>query len=213
MSGCPCGHLGGRRREFRCPRPLIERYRSHISGLLADRIDVHVERPALSKVGLGSPASEPSSALAHLGAARRPHRRPRREAGPLEARPGKPGLAAELGARRPRPPATSAPEPALRRCRPAGLERFDPSRSAEPPLRARAGPLDLSAHRRARTYRDTSRATPPRGQVIPEGGRAVWQSSAMARLLADLVNPSGLLLDPCFLAKGSREQPLGGARR
>jgi len=48
-------------------------------------------------------------------------------------------------------------------------------------LRARAGTLDLSAHGRARTYRDTSRATPPRGQLIPEGGRAVWQSSARNR--------------------------------
>src|SRR5690625_7444657 len=48
MNLCPCGYLGDTNRECRCGSTQIQRYRSKISGPLLDRIDIHVEAPALS---------------------------------------------------------------------------------------------------------------------------------------------------------------------
>lgn len=48
MNPCPCGHLGDRRRACRCSLGQIQKYQSKISGPLLDRIDLHVEVPALS---------------------------------------------------------------------------------------------------------------------------------------------------------------------
>jgi predicted ATPase with chaperone activity len=45
---CPCGHLGDPRHACTCLSPAIERYRGRISGPLLDRIDLHVELPAIS---------------------------------------------------------------------------------------------------------------------------------------------------------------------
>ncbi len=47
MNPCPCGYLGGIEGRCRCSIPQIERYRSKISGPLLDRIDIHVEAPAV----------------------------------------------------------------------------------------------------------------------------------------------------------------------
>lgn len=47
MNPCPCGHRGDARHGCRCTPHSIERYRSRISGPLLDRIDLHVEVPAL----------------------------------------------------------------------------------------------------------------------------------------------------------------------
>jgi magnesium chelatase family protein len=47
MNPCPCGHLGDTRRACRCPLPAIERYRARVSGPLLDRIDLHVDVPAI----------------------------------------------------------------------------------------------------------------------------------------------------------------------
>jgi magnesium chelatase family protein len=64
MNPCPCGHLGDRTRECRCSPTQIQRYRSRISGPLLDRIDLHVEAPALSVTELRAAAEgEPSAAL------------------------------------------------------------------------------------------------------------------------------------------------------
>jgi magnesium chelatase family protein len=44
---CPCGFRGDRVRVCRCIPGEIDRYRGRISGPLLDRIDLHVEVPAL----------------------------------------------------------------------------------------------------------------------------------------------------------------------
>ncbi|MDY6824886.1 MAG: YifB family Mg chelatase-like AAA ATPase [Thermodesulfobacteriota bacterium] len=48
MNPCPCGHLGDPKHECRCTENQIKKYRSRISGPLMDRIDIHVEVPAVS---------------------------------------------------------------------------------------------------------------------------------------------------------------------
>lgn len=48
MNPCPCGHLGDRRRRCTCRALQIQQYKSKISGPLLDRIDLHVEVPALT---------------------------------------------------------------------------------------------------------------------------------------------------------------------
>ena len=45
MNPCPCGHLGDILKECMCTPPMIQRYRSKISGPLIDRIDIHVDVP------------------------------------------------------------------------------------------------------------------------------------------------------------------------
>lgn len=45
---CPCGHLGDPRGQCHYSPLAVERYRSRISGSLLDRIDLHVEVPAIT---------------------------------------------------------------------------------------------------------------------------------------------------------------------
>ena len=47
MNPCPCGFLGDVSRDCHCSPPQIQRYVSKISGPLLDRIDIHVEVPAV----------------------------------------------------------------------------------------------------------------------------------------------------------------------
>lgn len=48
MNPCPCGYLGDARGRCHCTEEQIFRYRARISGPLLDRIDLHVEVPAVS---------------------------------------------------------------------------------------------------------------------------------------------------------------------
>jgi len=48
MNPCPCGYLGDTRDRCRCTASQITRYRGRLSGPLMDRIDMHIEVPALS---------------------------------------------------------------------------------------------------------------------------------------------------------------------
>lgn len=54
MNPCPCGYLGDPKHECRCAPTQIQRYRARISGPLLDRIDLHIEAPALSLAELRS---------------------------------------------------------------------------------------------------------------------------------------------------------------
>lgn len=73
MNPCPCGHLGDDRRRCRCTAKIIRRYRAKISGPLLDRIDLHIEVPAVSCPELLDPAESQGSAevAARVQAARR----------------------------------------------------------------------------------------------------------------------------------------------
>ena len=48
MNPCPCGFFGDPTRECRCTGAIIQRYLSKVSGPLLDRIDLHVEVPAVA---------------------------------------------------------------------------------------------------------------------------------------------------------------------
>ena len=47
MNPCPCGYRSDPRRACSCTPPQVEKYLSKISGPLLDRIDLHVEVPAV----------------------------------------------------------------------------------------------------------------------------------------------------------------------
>lgn len=47
MNPCPCGYLGSSAHSCRCTPDQVHRYQSKLSGPLMDRIDLHVEVPAL----------------------------------------------------------------------------------------------------------------------------------------------------------------------
>jgi magnesium chelatase family protein len=47
MNPCPCGHYGDRQRSCRCTSHELLQYRRRISGPLLDRIDLHVDVPAV----------------------------------------------------------------------------------------------------------------------------------------------------------------------
>ena len=64
MNPCPCGYLGSAAHRCRCTPDQVARYQSRLSGPLLDRIDLHVEVPALpTSELLGAPAGESSAAM------------------------------------------------------------------------------------------------------------------------------------------------------
>ena len=72
MNPCPCGYLGHYNNKCRCTPDQISRYKAKISGPLMDRIDMHIEVPALNEEELTKPhVSEDSPAIrARVEAAR-----------------------------------------------------------------------------------------------------------------------------------------------
>ncbi|HZQ91255.1 MAG TPA: YifB family Mg chelatase-like AAA ATPase [Terriglobales bacterium] len=65
MNPCPCGYFNDRSRECHCTQPIIQRYVSKISGPLLDRIDIHIDVPAVNYKELrGGAAPEGSEQIA-----------------------------------------------------------------------------------------------------------------------------------------------------
>ena len=62
MNPCMCGFLGDARKTCRCSLGQIHKYQSKISGPVLDRIDIHIEVPALSFQTLVSQEPAESSA-------------------------------------------------------------------------------------------------------------------------------------------------------
>ena len=62
LNPCPCGYRNDPRRGCQCTVPQIERYMGKISGPLLDRIDIHIEVPAVPYKELASAQVGSSSA-------------------------------------------------------------------------------------------------------------------------------------------------------
>jgi len=62
MNPCKCGYLGDSTRECRCTPGQVQQYLNKISGPLLDRIDIHVEVPAVPFKELRGDAASVSSA-------------------------------------------------------------------------------------------------------------------------------------------------------
>jgi magnesium chelatase family protein len=62
MNPCPCGYLGDPKHSCKCSPIQIERYLGRISGPLLDRIDLHVEVPAVPFQELSASADGTDSA-------------------------------------------------------------------------------------------------------------------------------------------------------
>ena len=57
MNPCPCGYFNDKSHECLCTPPMMQRYISKISGPLLDRIDIHIEVPAVQYRELRSAAA------------------------------------------------------------------------------------------------------------------------------------------------------------
>ncbi|NLV97118.1 MAG: YifB family Mg chelatase-like AAA ATPase [Desulfovibrionales bacterium] len=65
MNPCPCGYLGDEKHECSCTPMQVQRYRSRLSGPLLDRIDLHVEVPAVPYRDLKQAQGSIDSAAMH----------------------------------------------------------------------------------------------------------------------------------------------------
>ena len=58
INPCPCGYLNHPTRECQCTPLSIQKYQRRISGPILDRIDLHIEVPAVEVIKLSGNASE-----------------------------------------------------------------------------------------------------------------------------------------------------------
>jgi magnesium chelatase family protein len=64
MNPCPCGYLGSKTRRCTCSTRQILDYRARISGPLLDRIDLHIDVPAVpAEILIRRPDSESSESI------------------------------------------------------------------------------------------------------------------------------------------------------
>ncbi|MCK4536570.1 MAG: YifB family Mg chelatase-like AAA ATPase, partial [Desulfuromonadales bacterium] len=62
MNPCPCGFLGDPQHDCSCTPPMLQRYRTRLSGPLLDRIDLHIEVPRINHQDLTDTAPVEASA-------------------------------------------------------------------------------------------------------------------------------------------------------
>lgn len=63
MNPCPCGYFTDPAKECTCTPPQIQRYMAKISGPLLDRIDIHIEVPAVKFKELSSKGESENSSV------------------------------------------------------------------------------------------------------------------------------------------------------
>jgi magnesium chelatase family protein len=63
MNPCPCGYMGDPHHQCTCIPSQIQRYRQRVSGPLLDRVDIHIEVPAVPYKELSTDFSGESSEL------------------------------------------------------------------------------------------------------------------------------------------------------
>jgi magnesium chelatase family protein len=64
MNPCPCGWFGDPHHNCACGSVVVQRYLARVSGPLLDRIDIHLEVPAVKYKALtGESSGEPSEAM------------------------------------------------------------------------------------------------------------------------------------------------------
>ncbi len=66
MNPCPCGYFNDPTRDCKCSPPQIQRYISKISGPLLDRIDIHIDVPAVKVSELSAKEAGEGSAEIRL---------------------------------------------------------------------------------------------------------------------------------------------------
>ncbi|MDR1726506.1 MAG: YifB family Mg chelatase-like AAA ATPase [Acidobacteriota bacterium] len=72
MNPCPCGHHGDTLHTCSCTPPMIQRYLARVSGPLLDRIDLHIQVPAVQYRDLADsvPAEDSATMRGRILAAR-----------------------------------------------------------------------------------------------------------------------------------------------
>ncbi len=61
MNPCPCGYFGHPTRKCTCTQKMVSKYLSKVSGPLLDRLDLHIEVPAVNFENLASSEESESS--------------------------------------------------------------------------------------------------------------------------------------------------------
>ncbi|MBI4552885.1 MAG: ATP-binding protein [Candidatus Latescibacteria bacterium] len=74
MNPCPCGYFGDPHHDCHCPPATIQRYLARVSGPLLDRIDLHIDVPAVPYRGPGRCGGDPDGARERGDSV--PHARP-----------------------------------------------------------------------------------------------------------------------------------------
>lgn len=63
MNPCPCGNFGNTKNDCVCSPGAVLKYKKKISGPMLDRIDIHIETPAIAFEKLDGADGEPSSEI------------------------------------------------------------------------------------------------------------------------------------------------------
>jgi magnesium chelatase family protein len=182
MNPCPCGFRGDPRRQCQCNPMQIERYMGRISGPLLDRLDIHIEVPAVPFRELSDRTAGTSSATMHGGDF------------DVNVQPVQQRHDARAGAGRAQGAARTVRRPAVQAERPDGPVRNSPPLQAgtgrrEPPEAGdgvdgpvRPGPRQDPAHqshnRRPGIRPAHHRHAPQRGDQLPGAGSELLAMTA-----------------------------------